>query len=231
MVMCSAFTASACASFDASPCVRIALAVAAHLASIYSHSAATWGAAFKHYFPRYSARGVMQAFFALNVPFMLPVLEFADDEFFKARARFCSPSVSLLPRAPAWPKFGVSPQLLYVCLSCLLLCVARTERQPISRVHATIRAQIVGDQRNVAVFRPRSWRGTSGDPNPIIHKNYLTVAQASACAVLAAALFVASSAAVRGLREPACFTRLRACACCLCGCCLCASCACVVLLL
>lgn len=45
--------------------------------------ALTWQEGIDRYFPRYSEAGVVSAFFAVNVPFMLPVLPFLDGEFFK----------------------------------------------------------------------------------------------------------------------------------------------------
>lgn len=45
--------------------------------------AGSWEQAIDGYFPRYSQDGVVQGFFAVNVPFMLPVLPFLDGEFFK----------------------------------------------------------------------------------------------------------------------------------------------------
>jgi len=45
--------------------------------------AGTWENAIEHYFPRYDAKGIVQSLFAVNVPFMLPVLPFLDGEFFK----------------------------------------------------------------------------------------------------------------------------------------------------
>ena len=43
--------------------------------------AGTWEAAIRAYFPRYAARGVVQALFATNVPYMLPVLAFGAHEY------------------------------------------------------------------------------------------------------------------------------------------------------
>jgi len=45
--------------------------------------ALSWQGAIDGYFPRYDEGGVMQSFFAVNVPFMIPVLPFLDGEFFK----------------------------------------------------------------------------------------------------------------------------------------------------
>lgn len=45
--------------------------------------AGTWGAAISNYLPHYAARSVVNYFVAVNVPYMLPMLEFAADEFFK----------------------------------------------------------------------------------------------------------------------------------------------------
>jgi hypothetical protein len=45
--------------------------------------ATTWPAAIARFFPRYAARGVIQAIFAVNVPFMLPVLSFAPGERYR----------------------------------------------------------------------------------------------------------------------------------------------------
>jgi len=43
----------------------------------------TWAGAIASYFPQYAVRGVVRAFFALNVPYMVPIVEFAEGEFFK----------------------------------------------------------------------------------------------------------------------------------------------------
>ena len=43
----------------------------------------TWLNAIAAYFPRYAARGVVRALLALSVPYVAPILEFADGEFFK----------------------------------------------------------------------------------------------------------------------------------------------------
>ncbi len=45
--------------------------------------ALTWQEGIDRYFPRYSEAGVVSAFFAVNVPFMLPILPFLDGKFFK----------------------------------------------------------------------------------------------------------------------------------------------------
>jgi len=52
-------------------------------ASVAWEFALSWENAIDQYFPRYSENGVVQGFFAVNVPFMLPVLPFLDGEFFK----------------------------------------------------------------------------------------------------------------------------------------------------
>eukprot|EP01048_Picozoa_sp_COSAG05_P020044 COSAG05_NODE_3307_length_2162_cov_1.789142_1_plen_612_part_00 len=43
----------------------------------------TWGRAISDYFPRYSERGLVRGFFALDVPFDIPVFSFSADEHFK----------------------------------------------------------------------------------------------------------------------------------------------------
>lgn len=43
----------------------------------------TWAGAIKNYFPRYGVRGVVRSIFATNVPYPIPVLEFAPGEFYK----------------------------------------------------------------------------------------------------------------------------------------------------
>jgi hypothetical protein len=43
----------------------------------------TWAGAIKNYFPRYGVRGVVRSFFATNVPYPIPILEFADGDFYK----------------------------------------------------------------------------------------------------------------------------------------------------
>jgi len=40
----------------------------------------TWPAAFENYYPRYGAAGVVRALFAVNVPYLVPVAEFAPGE-------------------------------------------------------------------------------------------------------------------------------------------------------
>ena len=45
--------------------------------------AGTWSAAIDAYLPRYAARRVVSYFVAVNVPYMLPIAEFAAGEFFK----------------------------------------------------------------------------------------------------------------------------------------------------
>lgn len=52
-------------------------------ASVSWEWALTWSKAIAHYFPQYSARAQVKGFFAVNVPFMLPVLEFGSSEFYK----------------------------------------------------------------------------------------------------------------------------------------------------
>ena len=43
----------------------------------------TWPKAIKSYFPRYSAKAITRGFFAVNVPFVLPILAFHNGEFYK----------------------------------------------------------------------------------------------------------------------------------------------------
>ena len=38
----------------------------------------TWGNAIENYFPRYNANGICRGFFAVNVPYMAPILEFEN---------------------------------------------------------------------------------------------------------------------------------------------------------
>ena len=52
-------------------------------ASVAWEFAGTWPAAIAEYFPRYASRRIVRALFALNVPYMVPVVEFAPGEFFK----------------------------------------------------------------------------------------------------------------------------------------------------
>jgi hypothetical protein len=44
----------------------------------------TWGAAIANFTPRYAQRGTVSAVFAVNVPYMVPIVEFAPGEDFKA---------------------------------------------------------------------------------------------------------------------------------------------------
>eukprot|EP00656_Telonema_subtile_P053118 TRINITY_DN758_c0_g1_i1.p1 TRINITY_DN758_c0_g1~~TRINITY_DN758_c0_g1_i1.p1 ORF type:complete len:565 (-),score=99.33 TRINITY_DN758_c0_g1_i1:122-1816(-) len=43
----------------------------------------TWGKAMEDYFPKYAQRDITRGFFAVNVPFMLPVLAFPKGEFYR----------------------------------------------------------------------------------------------------------------------------------------------------
>jgi len=52
-------------------------------ASVAWEVTTSWENAIENYFPRYSKGNVVRGFFAVNVPFMLPVLPFLDGEFFK----------------------------------------------------------------------------------------------------------------------------------------------------
>lgn len=45
--------------------------------------AGTWSDAIERYMPRYGPKGIVRALFAVNVPYMFPVLEFKENEFFK----------------------------------------------------------------------------------------------------------------------------------------------------
>ncbi len=45
--------------------------------------ATTWGHAIAEYFPKYAAADRVRGFFPVNVPYMLPVLPFADGSFYK----------------------------------------------------------------------------------------------------------------------------------------------------
>ena len=52
-------------------------------ASVAWEFVSTWGAAIAEYFPRYSPRSIVKSLFAVNVPYMIPVIEFAEAEYFK----------------------------------------------------------------------------------------------------------------------------------------------------
>ena len=52
-------------------------------ASVAWEFVGSWGDAIASYFPRYAPRGTVTALFAVNVPYMLPVVEFSPAEFFK----------------------------------------------------------------------------------------------------------------------------------------------------
>jgi hypothetical protein len=43
----------------------------------------TWGATIANFTPRYAERGVIKALFAVNVPYLVPILEFGAQEYFK----------------------------------------------------------------------------------------------------------------------------------------------------
>jgi len=43
----------------------------------------TWTLAINKYFPRYTQRDIVRGFFAVNVPFNLPVLDFGENEYYK----------------------------------------------------------------------------------------------------------------------------------------------------
>jgi hypothetical protein len=43
----------------------------------------TWGATLANFTPRYAEKGIITALFAVNVPYMVPILEFGPLEFFK----------------------------------------------------------------------------------------------------------------------------------------------------
>lgn len=62
----------------------------------------TWASAIKDYLPRYAARGIVRGLFAVNVPYMLPVDEFAADEFYKVLKSPTSPSSTVLFRPFEW---------------------------------------------------------------------------------------------------------------------------------
>jgi len=72
----------------------------------------TWGKGIKNYYPRYSAKGIVSAFFAVNVPFFAPVAAFGLHEKYK----------------------------------------------------------LLGEHKNVVLFRPREWRGGGTSITPkILH--------------------------------------------------------------
>jgi hypothetical protein len=79
---------------------------AAHLynasASVAWEVMGTWQAAIASYFPRYAERGVVRALFALNVPFVVPVVEFAENEFFKVLGGANSMTPAVLFRPFEW---------------------------------------------------------------------------------------------------------------------------------
>ena len=43
----------------------------------------TWSAAINSYFPQYAVNKVVRSFYAVNVPYMIPIIEFSLNEFFK----------------------------------------------------------------------------------------------------------------------------------------------------
>lgn len=45
--------------------------------------AGTWPVAIANYMPRYATRGIVRALFAVNVPYMFPITEFSEGEYFK----------------------------------------------------------------------------------------------------------------------------------------------------
>lgn len=52
-------------------------------ASVHWEWTLTWERAIKHFFPRYAERGIVRGLFAVNVPFMIPVLAFGLSEQYK----------------------------------------------------------------------------------------------------------------------------------------------------
>lgn len=51
--------------------------------TVHWEFSATWGSAIKNFFPQYAANGIIQACFAVNVPFPFPVLDFKKGEHYK----------------------------------------------------------------------------------------------------------------------------------------------------
>jgi hypothetical protein len=64
-------------------------------ASVVWEFEGTWANAIKTYFPRYAERGIVRSLFAVNVPYLLPILEFAPGEFYKS---FGNTTVLFRPR-------------------------------------------------------------------------------------------------------------------------------------
>ena len=76
-------------------------------ASVAWEFAGTWAPAIADYFPRYATRGIVSALFAVNVPYMIPVVDFAPSEFFKvlhppAGAAAAAGSAAILFRPSEW---------------------------------------------------------------------------------------------------------------------------------
>jgi hypothetical protein len=46
----------------------------------------TWCATIANFTPRYAKRGVITAVFAVNVPYLVPILEFSAQEYFKGNS-------------------------------------------------------------------------------------------------------------------------------------------------
>ena len=66
-------------------------------ASVAWEFVGSWPSAISNYFPRYAERGVVRALFASNVPYMMPVVEFAENEFFKVLGNTSTPAVLFRP--------------------------------------------------------------------------------------------------------------------------------------
>jgi hypothetical protein len=69
----------------------------------------TWGSAIASYFPRYATQGVVRALFAVNVPYMVPVVDFALHEFFKVLGGGASPVVLFRPSEWRGTSVGANP--------------------------------------------------------------------------------------------------------------------------
>jgi len=62
----------------------------------------TWSLAISDYVPRYAAKGIVRALFAVNVPFMVPVFEFGADQFFLSLPSNATATPAYLFRPNEW---------------------------------------------------------------------------------------------------------------------------------
>ena len=74
-------------------------------ASVSWEEAASWEGAIKGYYPRYANNGVVRSFYAVNVPYLLPVLAFGVEEHYKVLGGGDTPAVLFKPME--WRGSGV----------------------------------------------------------------------------------------------------------------------------